>query len=70
MLWFWLNENAKKIIRSRQNRIYLSAASSWEIAIKVSIGKLSLPLSPKEYIPSRLAKQFKKYDALVMDSAL
>ena len=37
--------------------IYLSAVSSWEIAIKVSLGKLSLPDPPHKYVPKRLADQ-------------
>jgi PIN domain nuclease of toxin-antitoxin system len=37
--------------------VYLSAASSWEIAIKVGLGKLKLPQPPARYVPSRLAEQ-------------
>ena len=32
----------------------LSAASSWEIAIKYALGKLPLPAPPPEYVPSRM----------------
>jgi len=35
--------------------VLLSAASAWEIAIKVSIGKLKLPLAAAEFVPSRMA---------------
>lgn len=62
--WLWwfldperLNSESRKLIASRHNEIFLSAVSSWEIVIKVGLGKLTLPLPPKEYIPSRLAKQ-------------
>lgn len=34
----------------------LSVASAWEIAIKSSIGKLSLPTPAAEYVPSRAAR--------------
>jgi len=44
-IWFFngdqkLSEKAKQIIRDRSNPIYLSIASAWEVAIKISIGKL------------------------------
>jgi PIN domain nuclease of toxin-antitoxin system len=38
------------------NEILLSAASSWEIALKYSLGKIPLPLPPEKYVPSRMAK--------------
>ncbi|MDR2971016.1 MAG: type II toxin-antitoxin system VapC family toxin [Bacteroidales bacterium] len=44
-IWFFngdpkLSENAKQIIRNRSNPVYLSIASAWEVAVKISIGKL------------------------------
>jgi len=44
-IWFFngdqrLSEKAKHIIRDRSNPIYISIASAWEVAIKISIGKL------------------------------
>lgn len=48
ILW-WLsepqkiNEKARSVIRNRSNNIYLSSASFWEMAVKKSIGKLTLP---------------------------
>ena len=36
------------------NQFYLSAASSWEIAIKYQLGKLRLPESPSSYVPTRM----------------
>ena len=35
------------------HELLLSAASSWEIAIKHALGRLPLPASPAEYVPSR-----------------
>lgn len=32
----------------------LSAASSWEIAIKYALGRLPLPEPPGEYVPDRM----------------
>lgn len=36
------------------NQLFFSAASSWEIAIKVQIGRLDLPDDPKRYVPDRM----------------
>jgi len=33
--------------------LWISAVSTWELAIKMSIGRLALPLSPADYIDSR-----------------
>jgi PIN domain nuclease of toxin-antitoxin system len=52
-----LNEKARSIIEDRSSAIYLSAASSWEISIKVSLGKLRLPEPPEVYVPKRMADQ-------------
>ena len=45
LLWWWtddaqLSKRAKKLILDANNKIYVSAASAWEIAIKQRIGKL------------------------------
>ena len=50
-------EGASNLIGDGENVVYLSAASSWEIAIKSSLGKLTLPEPPERYVPSRLAAQ-------------
>jgi PIN domain nuclease of toxin-antitoxin system len=34
-----------------ENTIYFSTASSWEISIKVRLGKLVLPVAPEIFIP-------------------
>ena len=36
------------------NELFLSAASSWEIAIKTQVGRLRLPDDPKRYVPDRM----------------
>ncbi|MCP5141316.1 MAG: type II toxin-antitoxin system VapC family toxin [Chromatiales bacterium] len=38
------------------NTLYLSAASSWEIAIKYRLGKLPLPEPPDSFVPARLIR--------------
>ena len=36
------------------NELFLSAASSWEIAIKSQLGRLDLPEDPRRYVPDRM----------------
>jgi PIN domain nuclease of toxin-antitoxin system len=50
-----LSPAAKSTIQSNSSEIFLSAASSWEIAIKYFKGKLELPEPPDKYISSRLS---------------
>jgi PIN domain nuclease of toxin-antitoxin system len=59
--WLWmalsperLSAHARSLIETRDNELYLSAASAWEIAIKHGLGKLRLPEPPAQYVPSRL----------------
>lgn len=62
--WLWslteperLNAKARVLLSDRANTLYLSAASSWEIAIKCALGKLPLPEPPATHVPSRMARQ-------------
>jgi PIN domain nuclease of toxin-antitoxin system len=41
----------KNSIVDRDNDVYLSAASIWEIVVKYQLGKLPLPEPPETYIP-------------------
>lgn len=55
LLWFTstpnkLNRRAARILYSKRDELFLSAATSWEIAIKVSNGKLTLPTSAAEFV--------------------
>jgi PIN domain nuclease of toxin-antitoxin system len=49
-----LSERTRALLQDRENELFLSAASAWEIAIKYALGKLPLPLPPLEYVPSRM----------------
>lgn len=49
-----LNDKAQHILKNGNEEIYLSAASTWEIVIKWSLGKLRLSHPPAHYIPSRM----------------
>jgi PIN domain nuclease of toxin-antitoxin system len=64
MVWLWSVGSSKiigtaglEIIARAEEDIYLSAASSWEIAIKARLGKFQLPEPPARYVPKRLAEQ-------------
>jgi PIN domain nuclease of toxin-antitoxin system len=59
--WLWMlvaperfSEPARGLLESSEHELFLSAASSWEIAIKYALGKLPLPESPTRYIPDRM----------------
>jgi PIN domain nuclease of toxin-antitoxin system len=60
--WLWsltdpelLNKKARNLLSDPSQTLFLSAASSWEIAVKAALGKLRLPEPPEKYIPSRMA---------------
>jgi PIN domain nuclease of toxin-antitoxin system len=62
-VWLWMNGEverlsgpAREILAAGGQELYLSAASTWEIAIKHAAGKLKLPQAPDRYIPSTLAE--------------
>ena len=46
-----LSSNAVDAFADPKNEVYLSAVSAWEINVKYRLGKLSLPLSPDQFIP-------------------
>ena len=59
-LWF-IDDNPKlsaaaKILLESDVDLMISAASLWEIAIKVSIGKLTLTQPYEEFIPDQLTR--------------
>lgn len=61
--WLWstltphrLSPRASSLIEASEHDCYLSAVSSWEIAIKHATGKLRLPEAPATYVPARLAR--------------
>lgn len=49
-----LSAEARAFIAKGENEIFLSAASSWEIAIKAAKGRLTLPEPPDQYVADRL----------------
>ncbi len=62
-VWLWmlaaperLSKKGRSIIIAAENELVLSAASTWEIAIKFALGKLQLPETPESYIPRLIAR--------------
>ena len=62
--WLWwlssperLNERSRSLLEDGRNIVLLSAASAWEIAIKVGLQKLALPMPPEQFVPFHLADQ-------------
>lgn len=45
-----LSDDARLAIASGRNTLFVSHASLWELQIKISMGKLSLPSSPEELV--------------------
>ncbi len=61
--WLWmlaeperLSEKARRLVAAPDNELLLSAASSWELAIKYAIGRLELPSEPAVLVPKWMAK--------------
>jgi PIN domain nuclease of toxin-antitoxin system len=52
-----LSPAARQVLADANEEIFLSAVTSWEIAIKFSANKLRLPESPQFYVPRRMASQ-------------
>ncbi|HEX9643562.1 MAG TPA: type II toxin-antitoxin system VapC family toxin [Acidimicrobiia bacterium] len=59
--WLWMLTEPERlgdalaIVEDARNELLLSAASSWEIAIKYTLGRLPLPEPPAAYVPARIA---------------
>ena len=61
--WLWwhlcperLGKAAMALLEERRSPLLLSAASSWEIAIKEALGKLELPAPPERFVPEQMAE--------------
>jgi PIN domain nuclease of toxin-antitoxin system len=58
-LWFvsdlaGLSKKARSALKEPENEIFLSLASTWEIAIKLSLGKLKIAEPLERFIPQQL----------------
>ena len=59
--WLWMNASPERfrpatrdLIETDATELLFSAASAWEIAVKYSLKRLQLPMSPADYVESRL----------------
>jgi PIN domain nuclease of toxin-antitoxin system len=50
-----LSSRARELIADRENEVFLSVVSAWEISVKTAKGKLVLPEVPSSYILRRIA---------------
>ena len=64
MVWLWsvgptekIGDAGRRVFEDGTSEIYLSAVSSWEIAIKARLGKYKLPEPPGRYVPKKLDQQ-------------
>jgi PIN domain nuclease of toxin-antitoxin system len=59
-VFLWLQTEPERLhdhltlVEDRGTTLLLSAASSWEIALKYRLGRLPLPESPARYVPTRM----------------
>jgi PIN domain nuclease of toxin-antitoxin system len=60
-VWLWmhlqpdrLRPDVRDMLIDPASTLLLSAASSWEIAIKYALGKLPLPEPPRDYVSARM----------------
>ena len=59
-VFLWLQTEPERVgdhltlVEDRGTTLLLSAASSWEIAIKYGLGRLPLPEPPERYVPTRM----------------
>lgn len=62
-VWLWLQTTPERIrpdtleaLSAVENTLLLSAASSWEIAIKYALGKLALPIATGACVEQRMVQ--------------
>jgi PIN domain nuclease of toxin-antitoxin system len=48
-----LSDDARELFVDPDNEVYLSSVSTWEIAIKHSLGRLPLPDPPAKFVPTQ-----------------
>ena len=63
-VWLWslnspelIGDEGREIIERGEEEIYLSAVTSWEISIKMRLGKLDFSGPPAHHVPQFMAKQ-------------
>jgi PIN domain nuclease of toxin-antitoxin system len=62
-----LSKEARILFADSNNEVYLSAVSTWEIAVKYGLGKLPLPDSPEIFV--REQRKLHQIESLSLDEA-
>jgi len=65
-----LSSRAREIISNIKNELFFSAASGWEISIKVQIGRLKLPDEPQRFIHGQMRTNAIQSLPILMSHAL
>ncbi len=63
-VWLWslwaperISRKGRDVLADLSHEVFLSAVTSWEVAIKSAAGKLDLPEAPGTFVPRRMADQ-------------
>lgn len=61
LLWWFLRSERlpaklRATLADAANGVFASAVSTWEIAVKSALGRLSLPGEPAQYLPDRFRR--------------
>lgn len=49
-----LSPRARRLIADRRHDVFFSAASAWEISVKMALGRLMLPDPPERFLPRQI----------------
>ena len=60
-----LSDKARQVFQDRDNQVYLSVVSAWEIVVKHKLARLTLPQVPESYVPH--SRQAHGIEALPLD---
>jgi PIN domain nuclease of toxin-antitoxin system len=53
-----IGERTRQSLVDRNNAVYFSAASIWELAIKASMGRTNLQATPRQVLAAAIAADF------------
>jgi PIN domain nuclease of toxin-antitoxin system len=65
-----LSPKAVELFRAAEAEVYVSVASTWEIAVKFALGKVRLPAPPEKLVPRERAARGIESLAIDEESAL
>jgi PIN domain nuclease of toxin-antitoxin system len=77
MVWLWsvgptdkIGRAGLDVLTNGEVEVYFSAASAWEVAIKIQLGKFTLTEPPGRYVPKRLSAQGIRSLSITQDHTL